>query len=334
MIDNHTHLFTDDTNFIDYWQDFTEAGIEKVGMLCVSNPFDPEVNDNARGLRFKRSFPDRVFLLPGCEYSFDDVRYRCKESVSLADQVHRYAAIGVDGWKCLEGKPGYHKYDLSGPFYKEFLEALTEHQLPLLIHVGDPIEFWDVETLPKWAFAEWSYDDTVPSLEYLQKDALKMVQQHPDLTVVLPHFFFMGYELDKAGELLTKHSNVLFDLAPGVEMFFGLSVDTERTRNFFNSFGDRILFGTDRGVAEMPAKPRADMILRFLSTSDSFDPPHSDVVMWPDNRAPIRGIGLSEEVVTKITSTNFVTHFGSTPKSLDLILLEQELVRLKSIYAK
>ncbi|NND08084.1 MAG: amidohydrolase family protein [Saprospiraceae bacterium] len=332
MIDNHTHLFEDAVDLVQYWEDFANAGIDKIGLLCVSNPFDSAVNDNARGLRMKRSFPDRVFLLPGCEYSFDDQRFRHQQSMYLSQQVDRYAAIGVDGWKCLEGKPGYHKYDLSGPFYSDFLDALTVHQLPLLIHVGDPIEFWNADTLPKWAFAEWYYDDRHPSLEYLRKDALTMIEQHPDLIVVLPHFFFMSYELDSAADLLAKHPNVLFDLAPGVEMFFGFSSDREQAQAFFTTYQDRILFGTDRGVAEMPAEPRASMIMRFLTTADSFDPPHSDVVMWPDDRAPIRGIDLPSPVVDKITAQNFVDHFGAVPRALDEDLLQAELNRLREIY--
>ena len=326
MIDNHTHLFEDGIDLEQYWQDFASAGIDRIALLCVSNPFDPAVNDNARGLRMKRAFPERVYLLPGCEYSVDDNRGRHQQSMDFSQQVARYAAIGIDGWKCLEGKPGYHKYDLSGVFYRDFLDALAAHQLPLLIHVGDPIEFWNAETLPKWAFAEWCYDDSHPSLAYLRKDTLTMIDQHPDLTIILPHFFFMSYELDRAAELLVKHPNVLFDLAPGVEMFFGFSSDRDQAKAFFTTFQDRILFGTDRGVAEMPAKPRADMIMRFLNSEDVFDPPHSDVVMWPDDRAPIAGIGLPPSVVEKITHQNFVAHFGERPSRLneDLVKAERE----------
>ncbi len=332
MIDNHTHLFNVHVDFSEYWQDFENAGIDKVSMLCVSDPFQADVNDNAVGLYLKQRFPEKVFLFPGCEYSFDSEDFRCANSVSLEEQVEIYADIGVDGWKCLEGKPAFHKYDLSSSFYRGFLTALTDHGLPLLIHVGDPIEFWDKEKLPQWAFEEWLYDDQVPTLSLLRQDALKMAAQNPELRIILPHFFFLGYELDKAEKILKEHTNILFDLAPGVEMFFGFSVDPIRTRDFFETFSERILFGTDRGIAEMPAKPRAEMITRFLSTDDVFDPPHTDRVMWPDRRAPISGINLSRESFQKITCDNFIQYIGKTPKPLNPLALRSEVARLKSIY--
>ena len=333
LYDNHTHILPEDFDDPDaVLADFDAADIEKFVFLGVSNPHAPLNNENAQGLFFKRQFGDRMFYFPGCDYAFTQEGVSEANAIGFPEQVRRMHALGADGWKFLETKPGVHLEPLDGPFYQPLFEELEERRLPVLWHVGDPIEFWDVNTLPAWAFPDWSYDDTVPTLESLRAEALNVVKRHPNVTFILAHFFFLGEELDRACQLLDEHPNVMFDLAPGVEMFFGFSKDIGKSRELFTRYADRILFGTDRGVAHMPALGRKEMIYRFLSTEDSFDPPHSDIVMWPDDRAPIQGIGLDAEVVARICRENLIELLGPEPNPFDVDLAEQEVKRLAAAH--
>ncbi len=333
--DNHIHLNPSDIDDpAAVLADFDAADIEKFVFLGVSNPHEPLDNENAQGLFFKRLFGDRMFFFPGCDYAFTHKDSLDFNAIDFPEQVHRMHALGADGWKFLETKPGIHLEPLDGPFYEPLFQALDKYQLPVLWHVGDPIEFWDVNTLPAWAFPDWSYDDRAPSLESLRKEALNVIKLHPNLPIILAHFFFLAEDLDRAGRLLNDHPNVMFDLAPGVEMFFGFSKDLGRSREFFTKYADRILFGTDRGVADMPALGRKEMIYRFLSTEERFDPPHSDIVMWPDDRAPIRGIGLDEAVVGRICRENLIDLLGAEPNPFDVDLAEQEVARLAAAHGK
>jgi predicted TIM-barrel fold metal-dependent hydrolase len=333
MIDNHIHIWNMDDDLDAICADFDSVGIDKAVIVCVSNANDASVNHNVPGLRAKIAHPDRFYLFPGCDYSHAYDAYRHEQSLSFSEQVARYAEIGADGWKMLEGKPGSHKQPLDSPFYEDLFQALTDHKLPLLIHVGDPVEFWNPDTLPQWAMPDWGYDETSPTLDSLRNETYGMLKAFPDMTVILAHSFFMGYELDRAREVLDTYPNAVFDLAPGVEMFFGYSQDLDASRAFFTDYQDRILFGTDRGVAEMPAAHRSDMITRFLSTEDSFDPPHDDIVMWPDDRAPIVGLGLSPAIVTKITRSNVERLVGNEPKPINTSAVVAELDRLTAVYA-
>ena len=331
--DNHIHLLPEDLdNPAAVLTDFDAADIDKFVFLGVSNPHKPLNNENAQGLYFKRLFGDRMFYFPGCDYAFTAECADEDKLIDFPEQVRRMHELGADGWKFLETKPGVHLEPLDGPFYQPLFEALEARRLPVLWHVGDPIEFWDVNTLPAWAFPDWSYDERFPSLESLRQEALNVVQGYPNLTFILAHFFFLGDELDRACQLLEDHPNVMFDLAPGVEMFFGFSQDMEKSRELFTRYADRILFGTDRGVAHMPALGRKEMIVRFLSTEDRFDPPHTDSVMWPDDRAPIRGIGLSEQVLARICHENLIELLGPRPQSFDPDLARQEVARLAAAH--
>lgn len=335
LYDNHIHLLAEDLEDpAAVLADFDAAKIEKFTFLGVSNPHKPLNNENAQGLLFKRLFGDRMFYFPGCDYAFAREGANEENVIDFPEQVRRMHALGADGWKFLESKPGLRLEPLDGPFYQPLFNALEHFRLPVLWHVGDPIEFWDVNTLPAWAFPEWSYDDTVPGLESLREEALNVVKRHPKLPFILAHFFFMGEELDRACALLDAHPNVMFDLTPGVEMFFGFSKDIGKSREVFTRYADRILFGTDRGVAHMPALGRKEMIVRFLSTEDRFDPPHSDIVMWPDDRSPIRGIGLAEEAVARICRENLIELLGTEPKPFNEELAKQEVRRLAAAHGE
>ena len=70
------------------------------------------------------------------------------------------------------------------------------------------------------------------------------------------------------------------------------------------------------------------MILRFLATTDRFDPPHSDTVMWPETRGPIQGIGLPEEVVRAIVRDNALALLGGAPNPFDEKKAQNEVQRL------
>ena len=74
------------------------------------------------------------------------------------------------------------------------------------------------------------------------------------------------------------------------------------------------------------------MIYRFLSTEDIFDPPHADIVMWPDERGPIRGIGLNKDVVARICRENLIELLGAEPKPFDVDLAEHEVARLAAAH--
>ena len=166
LYDNHTHLLEEDLENPDAVSaDFDAADIEKFVFLGISDPHEPQNNQNAQGLFFKRLFGDRMFYFPGCDYAFAQKGVSDETVLDFPDQVRRMQAIGANGWKLLESKPGVRLEPLDGSFYQPLFEALEQCRLPVLWHVGDPIEFWDLNTLPAWAFPEWSYDDSVPTLE-------------------------------------------------------------------------------------------------------------------------------------------------------------------------
>jgi hypothetical protein len=140
----------------------------------------------------------------------------------------------------------------------------------------------------------------------------------------LPHFFFLSDGLEQAGALLEKHPTFNLDLAPGVEMLHNFTKNREQSRDFFISFADQIIFGTDIGLLEHCSSPdRGLMVRRFLETDDLFPVP-DDPAMTPDDRPDLHGLKLPSDVVEKIESRNFHRVIGRTsPRPLEIPTLRQ-----------
>jgi len=128
------------------------------------------------------------------------------------------------------------------------LEALS---MPVVWHVADPEEFWDEEKCPAWVKQSgWFYGDgTYPLKEALYSEVETVVSRHPNLKVILAHFFFLSADLPRAARFLDAHSNVCFDLTPGSEMFFNFMRDSNASREFFLKYQQRLIFGTDSGAS-------------------------------------------------------------------------------------
>ena len=124
------------------------------------------------------------------------------------EQVKKLYAMGCDGVKMLEGKPDYRKElgkPLDHPSFDEFYAFIEEKQLPLLLHFGDPREFWDKDKIPEWAIARgWFYDDSFIPFNEGQNEVERVLEKFPKLHLILAHFFFVSDSYDYAVEFIEK----------------------------------------------------------------------------------------------------------------------------------
>ncbi|HUI72131.1 MAG TPA: amidohydrolase family protein [Spirochaetia bacterium] len=287
---------------------------------------------NPLGIWLKHRFPDTVYFFASADHRILPITplRDQPDTMPLDEMVRIYAGLGIDGWKSVIGKPDRYAVPLDAPGLEFLYTELEKRGLPLFLHVGDPIEFWDPRAIPDWALPEWAYDASRPSLEELRRQAEAVLSRHPRLVVIFAHFFFMGYELDRAAALMTRYPGAHLDLTPGVEMFFGLGASKARSREFFAQYADRIHVGS-YGSFSRSAVSVISMIRRFLETDDVFDPPHEDPYMWPDRRAPLRGLGLPRETLEAIYSRGLERLIGKMPRHLDETAAIGELERLSKL---
>ena len=227
------------------------------------------------------------------------------KSKDYAAQARNMLAQGAKGYKMIEGKPGVYR-DLSQPLtaapMMEFYGELEKHNAVLLLHAGDPPDFWSNATAPSWAVENgWTYDDpSFPSLEKIRGEVEEIAAAFPKLKFILAHFYFIADSISEAARILDSYPCVVFDLCPGTEMYSHFSKKPQEWREFFVKYQDRILFGTDNYEVDTP-KDRFDkdeinrLVHTFLQTDEGFK-------VWD---LEIQGINLPLEVLEKIYYRNF-----------------------------
>ncbi len=283
-----------------------ESGINAV--CLVSIPACNFKNDvyfvNDLVLDMKRKHPGKYYAFTGLDYR--EMLGGKFDSGKLLEQAKNLVIEGADGFKMLEGKPCRRKQiglALNSQILEPFYSFIEEINIPLLLHVADPQEFWVKNKAPQLAFKNgWFWGDgSYASKEELYFETEDAILKHPELKFILAHFFFLSADNERARKFLNKYPNVSFDITPGIEMYHNFSKKPSEWREFFFEFQDRILFGTDNSgnsIGEPKEEHFAYNIERvkkmktFLSTDAEVYSGH--------------GINLPNSVLEKIYSKNFL----------------------------
>lgn len=256
---------------------------------------------NLCGLYWKMNYKKMRLRLFGAIHLTD--RYN---KVPYEVQAEKLLSLGADGIKFIDMCPDIYKMNKCGinhPKYDKLFELLENRGVPVLIHSADPEEYW---IAPK----DYS-DGTYPSKEQIYQETLARIEKHPNLKVVLAHFFFLSNFPERAAEVLDAHPNVFFDLTPGWEMYVGFSKDIEGWKKFFIKYSDRILFGTDCNATKNFNGEIFDLVYSAL-THD-----HSVFNMPCYGGHEIRGLDLPEEVLEKICYKNYIAFAGEKIAPVD-----------------
>ena len=256
--------------------------------------------------------------------------YRLAEGLDpafLANELVRAHDLGARGVKIFKalglryGNPEGTLLAVDDPRLDALFEKAGELGMPVSIHTGDPIAFWNSPDETNERFDElqahpgWSYfGKDVPGWETLFSSYERLIARHPKTTFIGVHFGNAPELPERVAAMLEKYPNLFIDTAARVPE---LGRKAEVVRAIFLRFPDRILFGTDLGVGEAPgdlmlgstgALPpnQADIdrffsaTWRFFETSDRAFPHPTPI----QGRWTIDGLGLPPEVLRKIYSEN------------------------------
>jgi uncharacterized protein len=172
--------------------------------------------------------------------------------------------------------------------------------IPVSIHTGDPEAFFlpidakneryeELIEHPDWSF----YGPQFPSLEQLLEARNRVFARHPETQFVSLH---MGWpeNLDWVSRMLDEHPNVMVEFGAREAE---LGRQPRRTREFFLKYQDRVMFGTDNGMAEEMYRNH----FRWLETGDEY----FDYWGAPgQGRWEISGLELPDSVLEKIYHLN------------------------------
>lgn len=310
----HKGLSADETK--DYFLKLKELnGVEKINIASI-----PVVNDggsyrlqNLRVLMLKNMLFPYAFSFMGLVHGTNE---------DYLTQIKKGLDMGFEGLKILETKPDVQKnfnIRLTSCEFEPMFEFLEENGIPVLMHVGDPADSWDIEKVDKWAYEHGRFYGLPGflSLDELYSDVEQILERHPKLRLILAHFYFLSGQLSKAEELFEKYPNVCFDLTPGKEMYKNFSANTEKAREFFIKYADRLYFGTDVHDTVMP-KYHSDLytlVDKMLCETEPYE--CREITYNP--------LGLPAAVCEKIKKDNFIKLLGAEPKQLNIDLIKSEI---------
>ncbi len=226
-----------------------------------------------------------------------------------AAQLRAQAARGADGLKVW--KPfGLQVRDHLGalvpvddPRLDPLWAAAGELRLPVVVHVADPVAFFDpldehnerweeLQAHPDWQFPSPPY----PSFESVVTGLANLVARHPGTTFVGAHVGCYSENLAWVSALLDRCPNLYVDIAARISE---LGRQPYSARRFCLAYADRILFGIDVG----PDLDTYRRYYRFLETDDEYFN-YSGREIPDQGRWCIHGLYLPDDVLQKIYSAN------------------------------
>lgn len=311
IADCHVH-----TRFVNYETtqkmllDIEEVGVKHVCLLPL--PYRSAA-ENLFGL-FVKNFYKRISVRTFGGLHVTD-RYSL---IPPEEQVRALLDLGCDGIKLMFSPDlrGYYGRGIDDPYYDAMLSLLEERDVPVNLHLADPETFWNAgQPYAGGAFI---------SKENLYLEGLRMLDKHPRLRVCFAHFMFLSNFPDEAERIMEKYPNVMFDLTPGVEMYYNFDKQLDRWRDFFEKYKDRILFGTDCNAIKKCNKELELLVYGKLTERGEY----SSFCYGRDIK--VMGLGLSADAVSKISYENYFKFLGREPAEVNkdmLLLCCQRIIR-------
>lgn len=227
--------------------------------------------------RYDRAFPGRFTTF--CNIDFDAIG-RGEDPASLVRRLEDSARRGARGIKVFKSLGLEHR-DTDGRLLRPDDERVVavfrragELGLPVLIHVADPLAFFEpmdrfnerIDELLEWP--EWWVGDRAvfPTFDELYAALDRLVGACPGTTFIGAHVGCLAEDLDRVADMLRRHPNFNVDIAARLGE---LGRQPRRFARLVAGFPDRVLFGTDENPL---ISGQFEPYFRFLETADeSFD---------------------------------------------------------------
>ena len=268
--------------------------------------------------KYDRAYPGRFYTFTEPSYSrFKEPHYP-KVQAQAIEQAHRDGARGLKILKTLglylrENITSGALVKIDDPRFDAMWDACGQLNLPVAIHVSDPVAFFtptdrfneryeELNNHPDWSF----YGGDFPSNDELLAARNRVMARHPKTQFVTLHFGNYSENLQDVGENLDRYPNMYVDMAARIGE---LGRQPFTAKKFFDKYQDRIFFGTDATPhgEEFPQQVFNDRLYkiyyRFLETEDEyFD--YAPARIPPQGRWRIYGINLPDPILRKVYHDN------------------------------
>lgn len=260
--------------------------------------------------KFKNHAPQRFSMFAGIDWD---------KWVEKGEQFPEWAArqleykksLGASGVKVWKGF-GLHVrdhhdelVDVDDERLSVIWETAADLRLPILIHVADPVAFFDpvdeqnerweeLQLHPDWVFTSPPF----PSFLHIVEGLARLVERHRRTTFIGAHVGCYAENLKWVAGLLQRCPNFYVDIGARIAE---LGRQPYSARRFFIENADRILFGIDVG----PDLATYRTYYRFLQTDDEYFSYSSASQDAPDSgRWMIYGLNLPDDILEKVYKLN------------------------------
>ena len=268
--------------------------------------------------KYDRAFRDRFYTFTEPSYSlFLNPDYP-KLQAQAIEQAHKNGARGL---KILKTLGLYLRGNITSgmlvkiddPRFDPMWDACGQLNMPVAIHVSDPVAFFtptdrfneryeELSNHPDWSF----HGHDFPSNAELLEARNRVIARHPKTRFIVLHVGNFAENLANVAESMDRLENMNVDIAARIGE---LGRQPRTSRAFFDKYQDRILFGTDATPHgdEYPQQVFNDKLYeiyyRFLETDDEyFD--YAPANVPPQGRWRIYGINLPESILRKVYNGN------------------------------
>jgi lysophospholipase L1-like esterase/predicted TIM-barrel fold metal-dependent hydrolase len=227
----------------------------------------------------------------------------------MADKLSESVRLGASGLKLTKAlgltirNPDGTLIAPDDPRFDPVWQRAGELGIPVLWHCADPVAFFqpidgkneryeELKRHPDWSF----YGKDFPAHQELIDARNRVIERHPGTTFICAHFADIPEDLEKLGGYLDRAPNMYVEFAARISE---LGRQPNAARQFFHTYQDRILFGTDS------VPPLSELIPHFqmLETHDDFFPYEDDPIP-PQGRWNIYGLGLPDDILRQVYFEN------------------------------
>lgn len=293
-----------------------ECNVRELALLSLpTHGLSMDPIQNVQALGHKKLLAPRAFALAGPMHN--QALSEEEQAADFVRQAKLYKAAGFDGLKMLEGKPAAFRMigrKIDDPVFDPLYSYCEETNFPIVMHVGDPEEFWDLTRIDKYALEHgWFCDESVPSFDDLQNSIFHLLDKHPNLTLVIAHWGFFSYHRERAEKFFT-YKNTYIDVTPAPQEILTMTKELDFWRPFILAHADRYLFGTDSyNCRTYHHRPR--MMHNFFETGLDAKNDYVGNIYC--------GIEAPDEVIEKIYGENAHRILGATPAPIDEALVRK-----------
>lgn len=274
--------------------------------------------------RYDQAVPGRFYTLTEPWYSrFLEPDYPRFQAAAIEDAQK----CGARGLKILKTLGLYLRENITSgklvriddPRFDSMWDACGQLNLPVAIHVSDPIAFFtptdrynerfeELNNHPDWSF----YGKDFPSNAELLEARNQVMARHPKTQFIVLHVGNFAEDLENVTRNLDRFPNMTVELGARIGE---LGRQPRTARRFFDRYQDRILFGTDAVPHgdEFPQQVFGDELYkiyyRFLETGDEyFD--YAPARVPPQGRWRIYGLELPDPILKKVYHQNAARVLG------------------------